>query len=216
VEDAGTVLWQGGERTTTELKREIVELLDQTDSLVALLDLKAGEKPEDKRWWPSLSVVMAWMEEDPFFAKAIERWGHARQQRILERVIWDLNNPEAAKITSEEFKLLKERVKFASAVLPRIVNKGLREKVDIETTNNHLHLHQGLSDDAIEAKLQELRRNPRVKEMLHLPELQDSVSPLLEAGAILEGVVMPPMLPPGGAPLPFKNDIGERLAGDEP
>lgn len=214
VEDVGVVLWEGGEKTTTEIKRDIVDLLDQTDSLVAILDTKSAERPNDPRWWPSLTVVLTWAEEDPFFSKAIERWSHARQARILERVIWDLNGPAAADITKEEFALLKERVKFASAVLPRIVNRGLREKVDIETTNNHLHLHQGLSDEAIEAKLQELRRNPRVKEMLTLPELPGSQGPLLTGNEVVEGVMMPPMTPGPGAPLPFHNNLGEHLEGE--
>lgn len=197
VEDAGVVLWEGGEKTTTEIKREIVDLLDRTDSLVALVDMKAAERPDEPRWWPSLTTVMTWMSEDPFFAKAIETWSHARQARLLERVVWDLNGPDAAKITKAEFALLKERVKFASSVLPRIVNRGLREKVDIETTQNHLHLHANLSEQALEEKLEALRRNPLVREFLAVPNLGD--------GATVEGQILPPAIAPAAEPLPFRD-----------
>lgn len=197
VEDAGVVLWEGGEKTTTEIKREIVDGLDRVDSLVALVDMKAAERPEEPRWWPSLTTVMTWIDEDPFFAKAIEKWSHARQARILERVVWDLNGPEAANITKAEFALLKERVKFASSVLPRIVNRGLREKVDIETTSNHLHLHANLSEEALEEKLEALRRNPKVREFLMVPTLPD--------GTVVEGQVLPPATAPAAEPLPFRD-----------
>jgi hypothetical protein len=208
VEDVGVVLWEGGTKTTPEIKREILDLLDQVDSLVAVVDLKAAERPDDPRWWPSLATVQAWLEEDPFFAKAIDRWSHARQARILERVIWDLNSGDANKITRAEMALLKERVKFASAVLPRIVNKGLREKVDISTTSNHLHLHAGLSDEALEERLQQLRRNPRVRELLATPEMDGSSSCMT-----IEGAALPPDALPTPAPLPFRDPstLGKEL-----
>ena len=170
VEDLGAILWEGGTKTSPEIKRDLVDLLDQTDSLVATLDLKASEHPEDPHWWPSLRTVQAWLEEDPFFAKVIDQWNHARQARILEAVIYDLNSGEA--MTKDEFALLRERVKFASAVLPRIVNRGMREKVDVETTNNHLHLYANLSEEALQDKLNQLRRNPRVRELLSLGQME--------------------------------------------
>lgn len=185
VEDAGVVLWESGEKTTPEIKREIIDLLDQIDSLVAVLDLKAAERPEDPRWWPSLRVVQTWQDEDPFFGKAIDQWKHARQERILERVIYDLNCGTTV-MGKAELALLKERVKFASSVLPRIVNKGLREKVDIETRSNHLHLHAGLSDEALMEKIAEMRRNPHVRNLLALEAAEGSIPGELAAP------VMPP------------------------
>lgn len=212
VEDVGVVLWEGGEKTTTEIKREIVELLDRVDSLVAVVDLKAAERPGEPGWWPSLATVQAWLDEDPFFAKAIDRWNHARQARILESVIYDLNGADPNTLTKAQFMVLKERVKFASSVLPRIVNRGLREKVDVETTSNHLHLHQNLSDDALEEKLRQLRRNPRVLEFLSIPAL-DGGSPMLAAGEVLEGVTLAPSSPGPGAPLPYRESLGAELGG---
>lgn len=217
VEDAGVVLWEGGEKTTPEIKREILDLLDQHDSLVAVVDLKAAERPDVPRWWPSLTTVLTWVDEDPFFAKAIEQWKHARQERILERVIWDLNGPDASKITKAEFALLKERVKFASAVLPRIVNKGLREKVDIESKQSHLHLHTNLSDEALEEKLRALRRNPMVRDLLVLPDVDGVVAPGAVGGETVEGQVLPPS-PEAPAALPFRDpdELGADLLGGEP
>jgi len=198
VEDAGVVLWEGGEKTTPEIKRDIVELLDRVDSLVALVDLKAAERPDDPRWWPSLRVIQSWLEEDPFFAKAIDQWKHARQERILERVIYDLNgNP--APLTKPEMMLLKERVKFASAVLPRIVNRGMREKVDLETNTNHLHLHANLSDEALQEKINQLRRNPNVRALLSAGSIDSGT------GEVLEGEVVPPGPRPGPGPIEFQD-----------
>jgi hypothetical protein len=198
VEDLGVILWEGGAKTTQEIKRDLIDLLDQADSLVAVVDLKAAEHPEDGHWWPSLRVVQAWLDEDPFFAKAIDHWNHARQARILESVIWDLNNPKAG-MTKAEFMLLKERVKFASAVLPRIVNKGMREKVDVETTNNHLHLYANLSDEALQDKLSQLRRDPRVRELLSTAEpRRDTIT-----GEMVS--TLPPAGLPEVEPLPFKD-----------
>lgn len=208
VEDAGVVLWEGGTKSTPEIKREILEQLEKVDSLVAIVDLKAAEQPDEPRWWPSLNVVFTWLEEDPFFAKAVERWSHARQARILERVIYDLNSGKVENLTKADMELLKVRVKFASSVLPRMVNKGLREKVDIETTNNHLHLHQTLSDDALEEKLRQLRQNPRVLEFLTLPDAPGSQT--------VNGAVLPPAALPTLAPLPFRDPeaMGRALSDD--
>ena len=194
VEDAGVLLWEGGAKTTVELKREILDLLEQTDSLVAVVDLKRAEAPDDPQWWPSLAVVHAWIEEDPFFAKAIDRWKHARQERLLESLIWELNS---GNITNKaDLEVLKLKLKFGSTILPRTVNKGLREKVDVETTSNHLHLHANLSDEALEEKLAALRRNPRVQELLRIPT-DDTPPPVL-----VEGNVLPPSLP-SATPVPM-------------
>lgn len=195
VEDAGVVLWEGGTKTTTEIKREIVDLLDQTDSLVALADRKCAERPDEPQWWPSLTVLHAWIEEDPFFAKAIDRWRHARQERLLEALIWDLHNGK--ELTKGQMEVLKLRLKFGSNLLPRTVNKGLREKVDIETTNNHLHLHATLSDEALQEKLAALRRNPRVQELLNT----------MESGAptLVQGEVLPPATLPEPVPMPVRD-----------
>jgi len=211
VEDAGVVLWEGGEKTTPEIKRDIVDLLDQVDSLVALVDLKAAERPDDPRWWPSLRVIHAWLDEDPFFAKAIDQWKHARQERILERVIWDLNgNP--APLTKSEMALLKERVKFASSTLSRIVNRGMREKVDVETNTNHLHLHANLSDEALQEKLNQLRRNPQVRALLTLGGVDSAT------GQVMEAEIMPPGPRPAPAPIEFQDPstLGASLVDGEP
>lgn len=197
VEDAGVMLWEGGTKTTVELKREILDLLDQMDSLVAVVDLKNGERPDEPQWWPSLAVVHAWVEEDPFFAKAIDRWRHARQERLLEALIWDLH--AGNELSKGQLEILKLRLKFGSTVLPRTVNKGMREKVDVETTSNHLHLHAGLSDEALQEKLAALRRNPRVQELLSL-QTDDGNSPVLVGGSVL-----PPALPPAAAPMPIQD-----------
>lgn len=206
VEDAGAVLWEGGSKTTPEIKRELVDLIDQTDSLVAVLDIKAAERPEDPRWWPSLRTVLEWIDEDPYFAKVIDQWSHARQLRILERVIHDLNaDPSRQKLTREEITLLKERVKFASTTLPRIVNRGLRDKVDVETTTNHLHLHANLSDEALRDRIEQLRRNPQVRELL-------VVGGPLDEGDVIEGTpIRPPMSLPA-APMPSV-EVGDLLGG---
>lgn len=208
VEDAGVFLWEGGAKTTVELKREILDLLDQTDSLVAVVDLKRAETPEDPQWWPSLAVVQAWIEEDPFFAKAIDRWRHARQERLLESLIWDLN--DGKDLSKGQLELLKLKLKFGSTVLPRIVNRGLREKVDVETTSNHLHLHASLSDEALQEKLAALRRNPRVQDLLRM-QTDDGNTPVL-----VEGTMLPPALPAPAAPMPAQDQDGltRALLGD--
>ncbi len=207
VEDAGLVLWEGGEKTTAELKRDILDLLEQMDSLVAVVDLKRAERPEEPRWWPSLEVVRAWVEEDPFFGSAIDRWRHARQERLLEGMIWDLHS--GAEPTKAQLEVLKLRLKFTSTVLPRTVNKGLREKVDIETTNSHHHFFESLSDEALMEKMAALRRNPKVRDLLIVTN--DENNPFVE------GQVLPPVEPEPLASLPFQDPaaLGEALLGGE-
>ena len=205
VEDAGVVLWEGGEKTTVEIKRDILDLLEQVDSLVAVVDLKRAERPDEPRWWPSLEVVRAWVEEDPFFGAAIDRWRHARQERLLETMIWDLN--AGKELSKAQLEILKLRLKFTSTVLPRTVNKGLREKVDIETTNSHHHFFESLSDEALLEKMAALRRNPKVRELLVVPDTED--------GLVLDGQVLPPALPAPVEPLPFQDPgaLGDELMG---
>ncbi len=211
VEDASVILWEAGAKTVTEIKREILDLVDQADSLVAVVDLKRAERPDDPWWWPSLSVVHAWIEEDPFFAKAIDRWRHARQERILESIIWDLHSGK--ELTKAQLMVLKERVKFSSSTLPLMVNKGMRQKVDVETTNNHLHLHSGLSDEALKDKLNTLRRNPLVIELLKTPMVDGAGTPTLVEGEVIE----PPAPRAGLEALDFKSPeaLGQDLMGGE-
>ena len=210
VEDVGIVLWEGGTKTTAELKREVMDLLDQTDSLVVLTDLKRAEKPEDPNWWPSLRVVLAWVDEDPFFAKAIDQWRHARQETLLERIIHDLYTD--VPMDKQQLAVLKERVKFSAGVLPRTVNKGLRDRVEVENTQNHLHLHANLSEEALEDRLAQMARDPKVREFLA------KTGPAALGHALIEGeVIMPPPARPDPAPLPFRDpdEIQRALGADE-
>ena len=206
VQDVGVILWEGGAKTTVDLKREILELLDQTDSLVVLTDLKRAEHPEDASWWPSLRTVLAWVEEDPFFAKAIDQWRHARQETILEQTIHDLYS--GAPMSKDELAILKERVKFAAGVLPRTVNKGMRDKVDVEQTHNHMHIHANLSEEALEEKLAHLSRDARVREFVASQGLGNAVDC---------EVVAPPPPHPEMPALPFRDPeaMGLELGGDE-
>ena len=210
VEDAAVILWEGGAKTTADLKREIVEGLDQTDSLVVLLDLKRAEHTEDPRWWPTLRVVLQWVDDDPFFAKAIDLWRHARQETILETTMHDLYRDIPR--SKDELGVLKERVKFAATVLPRTVNKGLRDKVEVEETHNHLHLHQNLSDEALEDRMSQLIRDARVRAFVAKTGLAGV------AGAILEGEVVPmPSGHPAPAALPFRDpEEMQRNLGEDP
>jgi hypothetical protein len=198
IEDVTTFLWESGSKTTADIKREIVEYLDQFESLVMVIDHKRNEKPDDPHWWPSMRMVTCWIDEDPFFAKAIDQWKHARQQVLLERVIYDLTGPESEKVKSQpEMDMIKQRLKFAASVLPRIVNKGMRERVEVDNNTNHLHLHANLSEEALKDRLDQLRRNPRVQAFL---------TESMEA-EVIESLPVPP--PPAEviatSDLPFKD-----------
>jgi len=207
VEDVGVILWEGGAKSTVDLKREIMELLDQTDSLVVLVDLKRAEHPEDPNWWPSLRMILAWVDEDPFFAKAIDQWRHARQEVMLERTIHDLFTD--VPLEKGQLAVLKERVKFAAGVLPRTVNKGMRDKVDVETTQNHLHLHASLSDEALEDRLAQMSRDPQVRALV----AKTGIGTL--GHALIEGEVVMPPGPRRDDPLPFRDaeEIQQELGG---
>jgi hypothetical protein len=195
VEDVGVVFWEGGAKTTSDIKKDIIHYLDQVESLVQVVDLKRAEHPDDLGWWPSMRVVQAWIDEDPFFSTAINQYMYAKQQVLLERSIHDLYGTDLPK-SKAEAEQVRQRLKFAATVLPRTVNKGLRERVEIDTTNN-VHVHGGLSEDALMDRIKEMQKNPRVQAFLTAANLP---------GAVVEGQVLPPEPPPApDVPLPFRD-----------
>jgi hypothetical protein len=164
--DGVMVLWEHGAMTTGELKQEIKILLEKGHTLVEILDSKRAEHPEDPTWWPSLMEVMRWCVTDQQFGQLLDLWNHAHQLELLESVTHEVLGPGA---DSVDPKLLKVKVDFASKVLPRIVNKGLRERVDVNNTHNFTGGGldaRGMSDDALDGRLAELAHNPKVKKFL--------------------------------------------------
>lgn len=155
------ILWEGGAKTTLDLKFEIKELLENGYSLIELLDSKRLEHPENPYWWPSLMEVMSWCKYDHGFAQLLDMWNHARQLEILEGITHNVMNPLEAGIDS---KTLKVQADFAAKVLPRIVNPGLVDRTEVKTTTNTpADAYRQMSDEAIEARLAELGANPKVR-----------------------------------------------------
>lgn len=155
------ILWEGGAKTTLDLKFEIKELLENGYSLIELLDSKRLEHPENPYWWPSLMEVMSWCKYDHGFAQLLDMWTHARQLEILEGITHNVMNPMEAGIDS---KTLKVQADFAAKVLPRIVNPGLVDRTEVKnTTNTPADAYRQMSDEAIEARLAELGANPKVR-----------------------------------------------------
>ena len=155
------ILWEGGAKTTLDLKHEIRDLLESGYSLVELLDSKRLEHPENPFWWPSLMEVMSWCKYDHGFAQLLDMWNHARQLEILEGITHNVMNPMEAGLDA---KTLKVQADFAAKVLPRIVNPGLVERTEVQTTTNTpADAYRQMSDEAVAARLAELGANPKVR-----------------------------------------------------
>jgi hypothetical protein len=158
-------LWEGGVTTALEVKREIYELLASGYTLVEIIDSKRAEHPENLNWWPSLMEVLAWAEFDQSFAKMLDAWNHAHQLEIAEHITYNVLNPEESNLSD---KFLKIQADFAAKVLPRLVNKGMADRVEVNQTNLNLNqASQKMSDDAIKARLAELSQNPKVLKLIH-------------------------------------------------
>ena len=157
-------LWEGGNTTTLEIKQEIQDLLSTGYTLVETIDSKRAERPGDPNWWPSLMEVLVWTEFDQAFAKMLDAWNYAHQFEILEAITLNVMNPVESGLTE---KFLKIQSDFAAKVLPRIVNKGMADRVEVNSTNMNLNqAAQKMSDDAIKARLAELSQNPRVLKLI--------------------------------------------------
>ena len=157
-------LWEGGVTTALEIKEELQTLLASGHTLVEIIDSKRAEKPEDRNWWPSLMEVLVWGEFDQAFAKMLDAWNHAHQLEILESITFNVMNPRESGLDD---KTLKIQADFAAKVLPRIVNRGMADRVEINQTNMNLsQVAQKMTDDALEARLGELSQNPKVRAML--------------------------------------------------
>ena len=160
------VLWEEGRKNTVDIKQEIKHLLGRGYTLIEILDSKRAEHPEDPTWWPSLMDVMKWCESDIAFAQMLDSWNHAHQLEISERIKHDVLNAEEEKADP---KLLKVKVDYAAKVLPRLVNRGLVERVEVDQTiRGGMQAYEHMPLEALMARAEELARNPKVKKIMTL------------------------------------------------
>ena len=202
-------LWEGGNTTAIEIKQELTELLASGYTLVEIIDSKRAEHPEDPTWWPSLMEVLAWCEYDQAFARMLDAWNHAHQLEILEVITNNVLNPTESELSD---KMLKVQADFAAKVLPRIVNKGMADRVEVNQTNLNINTAaQKMSDDAIKARLAELSQNPRVlKLIVEHQEIGVATVKAEEAASAVPVVLDPTPMKPGSRSLDIPDIDGEK------
>lgn len=161
----GTImLWEGGAKNTVDIKREIQSLLTLGYTLIEIIDSKRAERPEDPTHWPSLMEVLKWCQSDIAFAQMLDSWNYAHQLELSERVKHDVMNAEEE---GADPKLLKVKVDYATKMIPRLVNRGLVEKIEVnQTVHGASGRLQNMPDDALKARAAELASNPKVKRIM--------------------------------------------------
>ncbi len=181
--DGIMLLWEEGAKTTVEVKHEIQQLLGQGYTLIELLDSKRAEHLEDSNWWPSLMEILRWCEVDAAFAKMLDIWNHAHQLELSERIKHDVMNAEEKGLDP---KMLKVKVDYAHRVLPRTVNRGMVERLEVD--QNHHHIRGGgdfraMPEEALRERMRELAANPKVRRLMALQMSQTDPLTVLERAA---------------------------------
>ena len=178
--DGAVLLWEEGAKNTVDVKREIQFYLKNGYTLIEVLDSKRAERPNDPTWWPDLMEVLRWCESDIAFARMLDNWNHAHQLEISERIKHDVLNAEEE---GADPKLLKVKVDYATKMLPRLVNKGLVERIEVDQTiRGTAEKLQHMPDDALRARALELAANPKVRKIMSL-HMGDAYQPPPPAAA---------------------------------
>lgn len=151
--DVECSVWEGGLRTTFEVKREIIACMHEGYSLVQIIESRRAEHPNHPRWWPTLQLVVRWAERDPELAGEIVRFSRVRAMELAEKIQW-----EAETATMADMAALDRKWKTLAWILERLDPEKWVPKIRVESTVKI----EDMSKDELDSAIADMLTDPMI------------------------------------------------------